>query len=82
MIRLIMNKDWGNFNSLLTVLAVLYTCVFLSVLIGPVLWGKACKTPENSPYQFRLPPHHYQTDQLFWFNDYAFHCRYCGECGF
>jgi len=33
MIRLIMNKDWGNFNSLLTVLAVLYTCVFLSVLI-------------------------------------------------
>jgi hypothetical protein len=28
-----MNKDWGNFNSLLTVLAVLYTCVFLSVLI-------------------------------------------------
>ena len=33
MIRLIMNKDWDNFNSLLTVLAVLYTCVFLSVLI-------------------------------------------------
>ena len=33
MIRLIMNKDWGNFHSLLTVLAVLYTCVFLSVLI-------------------------------------------------
>ena len=33
MIRLIMNKDWSNFNSLLTVLAVLYTCVFLSVLI-------------------------------------------------
>jgi hypothetical protein len=28
-----MNKDWGNFNSLLTVLAILYTCVFLSVLI-------------------------------------------------
>ncbi len=33
MIRLIMNKDWGNFNSLLAVLAILYTCVFLSVLI-------------------------------------------------
>ncbi len=33
MLRLIMNKDWGNFNSLLTVLAILYTCVFLSVLI-------------------------------------------------
>ncbi len=33
MIRLIMNKDWGNLNALLTVLAVLYTCVFLSVII-------------------------------------------------
>jgi hypothetical protein len=33
MIRLIMTKDWGNLNALLTVLAVLYTCVFLSVII-------------------------------------------------
>jgi len=28
-----MTKDWGNLNALLTVLVVLYTCVFLSVLI-------------------------------------------------
>jgi hypothetical protein len=28
-----MNKDWSNFTALLTVLAVLYACVFLSVLI-------------------------------------------------
>lgn len=33
MIQLIMTKDWGNLNALLTVLVVLYTCVFLSVLI-------------------------------------------------
>ncbi len=33
MIQLIMTKDWGNLNALITVLAVLYTCVFLSVLI-------------------------------------------------
>lgn len=38
MIRLIMTQDWGNFNSLLTVLAVLYTCVFLSVVID-LLFG-------------------------------------------
>ena len=29
----IMNQDWNHFNALLTVLAVLYACVFLSVLI-------------------------------------------------
>ncbi|MEN6619737.1 MAG: hypothetical protein ABFC28_09670 [Rikenellaceae bacterium] len=33
MIRLIINKDWADFNALLTVLAVLYTCVLLSVII-------------------------------------------------
>ena len=43
MIRLIMNKDWGNFNSLLTVLAVLYTCVFLSVLIDLFFGVKRAK---------------------------------------
>lgn len=32
-IRLIMNNDWEQFNALLTVLAVLYACVFVSVLI-------------------------------------------------
>ena len=29
----IINEDWSHFNALLTVLAVLYACVFLSVLI-------------------------------------------------
>jgi len=29
----IMNDDWSRFNALLTVLAVLYACVFVSVLI-------------------------------------------------
>jgi len=29
----IMNEDWNRFNALLTVLAVLYACVFVSVLI-------------------------------------------------
>jgi len=29
----IMDQDWGHINALLTVLAVLYACVFLSVLI-------------------------------------------------
>lgn len=29
----IMNKDWGHLNELLTVLAVLYACVSVSVLI-------------------------------------------------
>ena len=33
MIQLIMTKDWGHLNALLAVLAVLYTCVFLSILI-------------------------------------------------
>jgi hypothetical protein len=28
-----MNEDWSHFNALLTVLAVLYICVFVSVLI-------------------------------------------------
>jgi hypothetical protein len=28
-----MNEDWSHFNALLTVLAVLYACVFASVLI-------------------------------------------------
>ena len=32
-IRSIMNNDWSHFNALLTVLAVLYACVLLSVLI-------------------------------------------------
>ena len=29
----IINEDWSRFNALLTVLAVLYACVFVSVLI-------------------------------------------------
>jgi hypothetical protein len=29
----IINEDWSHFNALLTVLAVLYACVFVSVLI-------------------------------------------------
>jgi ABC-type proline/glycine betaine transport system permease subunit len=29
----IINEDWSRFNALLTVLALLYVCVFLSVLI-------------------------------------------------
>ena len=29
----IMNKDWAHLNELLTVLAVLYACVFMSVVI-------------------------------------------------
>jgi hypothetical protein len=28
-----MNEDWSHFNALLTVLAVLYACVFVSVLV-------------------------------------------------
>ena len=32
-IRSIMDSDWAHFNALLTVLAVLYACVFVSVLI-------------------------------------------------
>jgi hypothetical protein len=28
-----MNEDWSHFNALLTVLVVLYACVFVSVLI-------------------------------------------------
>ena len=29
----ILNKDWGQIHALLTVLAVLYTCIFIAVLI-------------------------------------------------
>ena len=32
-IQSIMNKDWNHLNGILAVLAILYTCVFLSVLI-------------------------------------------------
>jgi hypothetical protein len=32
MLQSIINNDWGSFNALLTVLAVLYACVFLSVV--------------------------------------------------
>jgi hypothetical protein len=33
MLQSIINRDWSAFNALLTVLAVLYACVFVSVLI-------------------------------------------------
>jgi hypothetical protein len=42
-IRSIMNNDWANFNALLTVLAVLYACVFLSVLIDLFFGVKRAK---------------------------------------
>ena len=39
----IMNEDWSRFNALLTVLAVLYACVFLSVLIDLFFGVKRAK---------------------------------------
>lgn len=39
----IMNKDWSHLNGLLAVLAVLYSCVFLSVLIDLFFGVKRAK---------------------------------------
>ena len=39
----IMNKDWSHFNGLLAVLAVLYSCVFVSVLIDLFFGVKRAK---------------------------------------
>ena len=38
-----MNKDWSHLNGLLAVLAVLYSCVFLSVLIDLFFGVKRAK---------------------------------------
>jgi hypothetical protein len=38
-----MNNDWAHFNALLTVLAVLYACVFVSVLIDLFFGVKRAK---------------------------------------
>jgi hypothetical protein len=38
-----MNEDWSHFNALLTVLAVLYACVFVSVLIDLYFGVKRAK---------------------------------------
>jgi hypothetical protein len=38
-----MNEDWSHFNALLTVLAVLYACVFVSVLIDLFFGVKRAK---------------------------------------
>jgi hypothetical protein len=38
-----MNEDWSYFNALLTVLAVLYACVFVSVLIDLFFGVKRAK---------------------------------------
>ena len=43
MIRLIMNKDWSQINVLLTVLAVLYACVFMSVIVDLFFGVKRAK---------------------------------------
>ena len=42
-IRSIMNKDWSHLNGLLAVLAVLYSCVFVSVLIDLFFGVKRAK---------------------------------------
>jgi asparagine N-glycosylation enzyme membrane subunit Stt3 len=39
----IINSDWNRFNALLTVLAVLYACVFVSVLIDLYFGVKRAK---------------------------------------
>jgi dolichol kinase len=39
----IINEDWSHFNALLTVLAVLYACVFVSVLIDLFFGVKRAK---------------------------------------
>ena len=39
----IMNKDWSHLNGLLAVLAVLYSCVFVSVLIDLFFGVKRAK---------------------------------------
>jgi VIT1/CCC1 family predicted Fe2+/Mn2+ transporter len=39
----IINEDWSHFNALLTVLAVLYVCVFVSVLIDLFFGVKRAK---------------------------------------
>jgi hypothetical protein len=38
-----MNKDWSHFNALLAVLAVLYACVFVSVIIDLFFGVKRAK---------------------------------------
>jgi hypothetical protein len=43
MIPSLINEDWSRFNALLTVLAVLYACVFLSVLIDLYFGVKRAK---------------------------------------
>jgi len=42
-IRSIINEDWSRLNELLTVLAVLYACVFVSVLIDLFFGVKRAK---------------------------------------
>ena len=39
----IIKEDWNHFNALLTVLAVLYACVFVSVLIDLYFGVKRAK---------------------------------------
>ena len=39
----IMNKDWSQINVLLTVLAVLYACVFMSVIVDLIFGVKRAK---------------------------------------
>jgi hypothetical protein len=68
-IRSIMNNDWSHFNALLTVLAILYACVFVSVLIDLFFGVKRAKrlkivrtsltssssfAPHQSPNKFAL----------------------------
>jgi hypothetical protein len=43
MLQSILNQDWNNFKALLTVLAALYACVFLSVLIDLFFGVKRAK---------------------------------------
>lgn len=43
MLQSIINQDWSSFNALLTVLAVLYACVFASVLIDLFFGVKRAK---------------------------------------
>jgi hypothetical protein len=43
MLQSIINQDWSSFNAFLTILAVLYACVFVSVLIDLFFGVKRAK---------------------------------------
>jgi hypothetical protein len=43
MLQSIINQDWSSFNALLTVLAILYACVFVSVLVDLFFGVKRAK---------------------------------------